>query len=42
MPTASTAQILNNFECFEPAISNIYSGCFYLETTIINKYMMKT
>ena len=25
MPTASTAQILGNYECFEPIISNIYS-----------------
>jgi len=25
MPTASTAQILGNYECFEPIMSNIYS-----------------
>ena len=25
MPTASTSQILKNYECFEPIISNIYS-----------------
>ena len=25
MPTASTAQILGNYECFEPIISNIYT-----------------
>ena len=41
MPTASTAQILNNFECFEPAISNIYSRRVLSgDYTIINKYMV--
>ena len=25
MPTASTAQILGNYECFEPPQTNIYS-----------------
>ena len=25
MPTASTSQILGNYECFEPVMSNIYS-----------------
>ena len=42
MPTASTAQILGNNECFEPFTSNIYTrrtnaGDF----TIVNKYLMK-
>ena len=41
MPTASTAQILGNFECFEPILSNIYvrrvlSG----EYTVINEYLV--
>ena len=25
MPTASTSQILGNYECFEPVMSNIYT-----------------
>jgi len=42
MPTASTAQILGNYECFEPILSNIYvrrvlSG----EYTVINEYLVK-
>jgi ribonucleoside-diphosphate reductase alpha subunit len=42
MPTASTAQILGNTECFEPISSNIYSrstlaGSF----TVINKYLVE-
>tara|TARA_Y100001958_G_scaffold159515_1_gene161388 strand:- start:983 stop:3748 length:2766 start_codon:yes stop_codon:yes gene_type:complete len=42
MPTASTAQILGNNECFEPFTSNIYTrrtnaGDF----TIVNKYLMR-
>ena len=42
MPTASTSQILGNFECFESITSNIYlrktlSG----EFIIINKYLVK-
>lgn len=42
MPTASTAQILGNVECFEPLSSNIYSrttlaGSF----TVINHYLVK-
>lgn len=42
MPTASTAQILGNNECFEPFTSNIYTrrtnaGDF----TIVNKYLMQ-
>ena len=42
MPTASTAQILGNTECFEPISSNIYSrntlaGSF----TVINNYLVE-
>jgi len=42
MPTVSTAQILNNYECFEPITSNVFvrqtkSGDF----PIINHYMYK-
>ena len=42
MPTASTAQILGNNECFEPFTSNIYvrrvlSG----EFPIVNKYLVR-
>jgi ribonucleoside-diphosphate reductase alpha chain len=42
MPTASTAQILGNNECFEPFTSNMYlrrvlSG----EFPVINKYLLK-
>ena len=42
MPTASTAQILGNNECFEPFTSNIYTrrtnaGDF----TMVNKYLMR-
>jgi ribonucleotide reductase alpha subunit len=42
MPTASTSQILGNFECFEPITSNIFTrktsaGLF----KIINKYLVK-
>lgn len=42
MPTASTAQILGNNECFEPFTSNMYmrrvlSG----EFPIVNKYLLK-
>jgi ribonucleoside-diphosphate reductase alpha subunit len=42
MPTASTAQILGNTECFEPISSNIYSrstlaGSF----TMINSYLVE-
>ena len=41
MPTASTSQILGNFECFEPITSNIFlrktlSG----EFIIVNKYLI--
>ena len=42
MPTASTAQILGNNECFEPFTNNIYTrrtnaGDF----TMVNKYLLK-
>lgn len=42
MPTASTSQINNNNECFEPFTQNIYTRCtlagdFY----VINKHLMK-
>lgn len=42
MPTASTSQIMNNNECFEPYTENIYTrttlaGDFY----VINKYLMQ-
>ena len=42
MPTASTSQILGNFECFEPILSNIYSRRVLAgEYTVINEYMVK-
>ena len=42
MPTASTAQILGNNECFEPFTSNIYSRRTIAgEFIIVNKYLMK-
>ena len=42
MPTASTAQILGNNECFEPYTSNIYTRRTNAgDYTIVNKYMMK-
>ena len=42
MPTASTAQILSNNECFEPFTSNIYSRRTLAgEFVVINKYLMK-
>ena len=42
MPTASTAQILGNNECFEPFTSNIYSRRTLAgEFIIVNKYLMK-
>jgi ribonucleotide reductase alpha subunit len=41
MPTASTAQILGNNECFEPLTSNIYSRRTLAgEFIIVNKYLM--
>ena len=42
MPTASTAQILGNNECFEPFTSNIYSRRTLAgEFMIVNKHLMK-
>ena len=41
MPTASTSQILGNYECFEPVISNIYSRRVLAgEYTVLNDYMI--
>lgn len=41
MPTASTAQILGNNECFEPFTSNIYSRrTLSGEFMVVNKYLM--
>ena len=41
MPTASTAQILGNNECFEPITSNIYSRRTLAgEFIVVNKYLM--
>ncbi len=42
MPTASTAQILGNNECFEPFTSNIYSRRTLAgEFMIVNKHLMR-
>ena len=42
MPTASTAQILGNNECFEPFTSNIYSRRTIAgEFMIVNKHLMR-
>ena len=42
MPTASTAQILANNECFEPITSNIYvRRTLAGEFVIVNKYLMQ-
>jgi ribonucleoside-diphosphate reductase subunit M1 len=42
MPTASSSQILGNFECFEPVISNIYSRRTLAgEFMVINKYLVQ-
>ena len=41
MPTASTAQILGNNECFEPLTSNIYSRRTLAgDFVIVNKYLV--
>jgi ribonucleoside-diphosphate reductase alpha subunit len=41
MPTASTAQILGNNECFEPYTSNIYTRRVLAgEFTVVNKYLL--
>ena len=42
MPTASTSQILGNYECFEPVISNIYTRRVLAgEYTVLNDYMVE-
>ena len=42
MPTASTSQILGNYECFEPVQTNIYSRRVLAgEFTVINEYLVK-
>ena len=42
MPTASTAQILGNNECFEPYTSNIYTRRVLSgEFIIVNKHLLK-
>ena len=42
MPTASTSQILNNYECFEPIMTNMYSRRVLSgDHLVINKYMVK-
>ena len=41
MPTASTAQILGNYECFEPIISNIYTRRVLAgEYMVMNDYLV--
>jgi len=41
MPTASTSQILGNYECFEPIISNIYTRRVLAgEYMVINEYLV--
>ena len=41
MPTASTSQILGNYECFEPIISNIYTRRVLAgEYVVLNDYMV--
>ena len=41
MPTATTAQILGNCECFEPITSNLYSRTTLAGTfTLVNKYLL--
>ena len=42
MPTASTAQILGNNECFEPYTSNLYTRRVLSgEFIIVNKHLLK-
>jgi ribonucleoside-diphosphate reductase alpha chain len=42
MPTASTAQILGNNECFEPYTSNLYSRRVLAgEFAVVNKHLLK-
>ena len=41
MPTASTAQVMGNTECFEPITSNLYSRTTLAGTfTVVNKYLL--
>ena len=41
MPTASTAQILGNYECFEPILSNIYTRRVLSgEYMVLNDYLV--
>ena len=42
MPTASTAQILGNYECFEPILSNIYTRRVLSgEYMVLNDYLVE-
>ena len=42
MPTASTAQILGNYECFEPILSNIYTRRVLSgEYMVLNDYLIE-
>jgi ribonucleoside-diphosphate reductase alpha chain len=42
MPTATTAQILGNCECFEPITSNLYSRTTMAGTfTVFNKWLLR-
>ena len=42
MPTASTAQILGNYECFEPIMTNIYTRRVLAgEYMVINDYLIE-
>ena len=42
MPTASTSQILGNYECFEPVMSNIYTRRVLSgEYLVLNDYLVK-
>ena len=41
MPTASTSQILGNYECIEPVLSNIYSRRVLAgEFMVVNEYLV--
>ena len=41
MPTASTSQIMGNFECFEPIISNVYTRRVLSgEHMVVNDYLV--
>ena len=42
MPTASTSQIMGNFECFEPIISNVYTRRVLSgEHMVVNDYLIE-